>query len=80
MKSKCKKNLYDRHGLLIFTKDIWYEQDIGPMDYGNITYRSFISELYNGPPWFIIDNDEFKEHFYSIDEHRESEIDKIIDQ
>tara|TARA_R110000772_G_scaffold55_3_gene307 strand:+ start:304 stop:549 length:246 start_codon:yes stop_codon:yes gene_type:complete len=80
MEYLCKLTYFDGNGDMIFEKDVWYKQDTEPvlMDHDDLYYYSMIPEN-NERPWFIIDSNIFNRHFYSVDEHREMEINKVLE-
>mgnify|MGYP003629992317 CR=1 FL=1 len=75
----CKATYFDGNGDITFEKGVWYKQDSEPilMDFDDLYYYSIIPEN-NERPWFIVDSDKFNRHFYSVDELRELEIDKVL--
>tara|TARA_R110000772_G_scaffold64185_1_gene143532 strand:- start:2169 stop:2429 length:261 start_codon:yes stop_codon:yes gene_type:complete len=77
IKYRCKKDFIDPHGNLLFRKDVWY----GKLDSSRKGKQGFIelmAEILEIP--FIIFEHEMEKHFYSIDELRELEINKILEQ
>lgn len=87
MKIKCKENYYLTTGkgnyylrtgsddILLFNKDDWYEVISKVCEYGSFRY-AVISE--NGDKFIFNNEYNIKRYFYSVDELREIEIDKIL--
>tara|TARA_R110000772_G_scaffold55_3_gene306 strand:+ start:91 stop:303 length:213 start_codon:yes stop_codon:yes gene_type:complete len=69
MRYLCKKTYYERNTFRItFIEGHWYEGYVEDIQY-------FITDV-NGEVWTF--NDSFHEYFYTLDEHREMEINKIL--
>tara|TARA_R110000772_G_scaffold64185_1_gene143528 strand:- start:868 stop:1098 length:231 start_codon:yes stop_codon:yes gene_type:complete len=76
MKYRCKKT-YTSYTDTIFEKDKWYEgKQI--MDLSNVIYYQMIRSESRYDMTFDVEG--FNKYFYSIDELREMEINKIIKQ
>ena len=80
MRCLCKRDflfIIKDKNRLIFEKDKWYEEDISlPHMVGRKNY-TFITNKVDYS--FMIYEEELKEHFYTQQESREIEIDKVLD-
>tara|TARA_R110000772_G_C12997384_1_gene407783 strand:- start:234 stop:467 length:234 start_codon:yes stop_codon:yes gene_type:complete len=72
---RCKKNFWTKFhsaNRIVLKKNLWFsghnENDV----YSIIIPTNYASKIYT------FDEDEFKEHFYTVDELRELEIDKVL--
>tara|TARA_R110000772_G_C12997384_1_gene407782 strand:- start:4 stop:237 length:234 start_codon:yes stop_codon:yes gene_type:complete len=74
MKIKCKRTYYDMHSHgVVFKEGSWY-------DYYEINNTHFIKDDY-GSELIFIDGSILctSTHFYTLDELREEEINKVLD-
>ena len=75
-KYKCKKNFnkFISSTIFIFKKDEWY---LGYRD-DDIMVIAHSHEHYINTPHWRFDEDDFRKKFYTVDEVREMEINKIL--
>jgi hypothetical protein len=74
---KCKENfVYQGHYSPVFKKGEWYMRD-RKFTINENWYHSILLE--NSTIHYTLTDATFNTHFYSVDEVREIEIDKILD-
>ena len=80
MRCKCKKNFTGANASYSFVVNQWYEVDEG-FPYSCVKYKgSEVSSTTWFEEWWRFTYTEFEKYFYTEQEVREKEIDKILNE